>query len=137
MKTVSLPARIIPTTQICMALIYLMFGGLKLLWLSPASDLVLQATAFLWLDRFYDVLGVREVVLWLMFLHLGVFRKVWFWLFVWHMIGTFIPFVTAPELCVGTCASWEYYTLTLVWQYIIKNVSLICCALVLKFSSSD
>lgn len=128
--------RILPFIQISMAVVYILFGWLKLLWWSPAEELVFLSTSFVNFDWFYPLLGFWEVWLGILFLHLKRFRKWGFRLFLAHMIGTFLPFVTTPELCVWICEEglFNHPTFTIVWQYIIKNVSLIGCWLVLKFS---
>jgi hypothetical protein len=131
--------RIIPFTQVSMAIIYIAFWVLKLVWGSPAEDLVLQSTAFVDFAWFYPVLWSWEVWLWLLFLYLPWFKKFWFWLFVAHMAWTFIPFITTPELCVWVCRDWAFShpTFTIVWQYIVKNLSLIACWLLLKYNEKQ
>lgn len=131
--------RIIPFTQISMAVIYIAFWLLKLVWWSPAEDLVLQSTAFVDFSWFYPVLWTWEVWLWLLFLYLPWFKKFWFWLFIAHMAGTFIPFITTPELCIWVCKAWaiSHPTFTIVWQYIVKNLSLIACWLLLKYNEKE
>jgi len=129
--------RIIPFIQISMAVVYLLFGGLKLIGGSPAEELVFLSTSFVDFDWFYPLLGVWEVGLGILFLHLKAFRKFWFWLFIAHMAWTFLPFITTPELCIGICETWfNHPTFTIVWQYIIKNVSLIWCWLILMYTTS-
>lgn len=133
-------SRIIPFIQISMAIIYILFWLLKLIGGSPAEDLVLQSISqsipFMNFSRFYPFLWVREVWLWLLFLYLPWFRKFWFWLFLAHMIGTFLPFITTPSLCLWVCKAGliSHPTFTIIWQYIVKNVSLISCWLILMYS---
>ena len=127
--------RILPFIQISMSLVYILFWILKLIWGSPAQELVYLSTSFVDFDWFYPLLGVREVALGLLFLNLTWFRKIGFWLFIAHMLWTFLPFITTPELCIGTCEEWlNHPTFTLIGQYIVKNVSLIACGLVLKYT---
>jgi len=128
--------RILPFVQISMSAIYIMFWVLKLIWWSPASELVFLSTPFVNFDRFYPLLGLWEVLLGLSFLHLKTFKRYIFPLFIMHMIWTFIPFITTPELCLETCEQWfRHPTFTIVGQYIVKNLSLIACWLILKYSS--
>lgn len=134
--------RIITFIQISMAAIYILFWWLKLIWWSPAEDLVFQSISqsipFMNFSRFYPFLGAREVLLWLLFLHLPSFRRFGFWLFIAHMIGTFLPFITTPSLCLWVCEAWAitHPTFTIVWQYIVKNISLIACWLVLMYTQT-
>ncbi len=120
-------------TQRSMAIIYILFGWLKLVGGSPAEDLILQSITFVDFGRFYPLLGVWEVIIWLLFLHLKRFQRFWFWLFIAHMMGTFIPFISTPELCTAPCNSSIQFAFTIVWQYIIKNIALISCWLILKY----
>jgi hypothetical protein len=139
-QTIITRNRIIPFIQISMCVVYVLFWILKLVWGSPAEELVFLSTSFVDFDRFYPFLWVWEVALGLLFLNLKWFRKVGFWLFIAHMLWTFLPFITTPELCVGTCENWfNHPTFTIVGQYIVKNVSLIACGLILKYTrlSSD
>jgi len=134
-KQFSTNLQVITFIQISMAVVYILFGILKLLWWSPAEELVFLSTSFVDFTWFYPLLWFWEVWLWISFLHLRFFRKYWFRLFMAHMIWTFLPFITTPELCVWVCEKWfNHPTFTLVWQYIIKNVSLIWCGLVLKYT---
>ena len=126
--------RFIPFIQISMAVVYIMFWALKLLWWSPAEELVFLSTSFVNFNWFYPLLWVWEVWIGILFLHVWLFKKYWFWLFLTHMAWTFLPFITTPELCVGVCEKWfTHPTFTLIGQYIVKNVSLIWCWLVLKY----
>ena len=135
-------SRIIPFIQISMAAIYILFWSLKLIWWSPAEDLVFQSISqsipFMWFSWFYPFLWSWEVLLWLLFLHLWLFRKFGFWLFMIHMMGTFLPFITTTDLCLWICKAWDIYhpTFTIVWQYILKNVSMISCGLVLMYTQT-
>lgn len=120
-------------TQRSMAIIYILFWWLKLIGGSPAEELIIKSITFVDFNWFYPLLGIWEVWIGLLFLNLKRFKKFWFWLFIGHMIGTFIPFITTPELCTTTCTSSIQFAFTIVWQYIIKNLALISCWLVLKY----
>ncbi len=137
-KIVITKSWIITFIQVSMALIYILFWVLKLWGWSPSQELIYLSTSFIEFERFYPALWIWEVVLWFFFLHKKAFRKVWFWLFMVHMAGTFLPFFTTPELCFWVCEEGiAHPTFTMVGQYIVKNISLIACGLILKYSKTE
>lgn len=131
--------RITPFLQFSCAVVYILFGLLKFGGWSPAEQLIFdlaQALPYVEFERFYPLLGGWEVLLWIVFLKLSRFRQRWFWLFLAHMLGTFLPFVIIPESCLGVCEVWlRHPTFTMFGQYIVKNFSLIGCGVVLKYST--
>ncbi len=106
--------------RISMAVVYIWFGILKPFDASPASDLVANSLPFLPREEFFIFLGVWETVLGLMFL-IPKFTKITFWLFIIHMGGTFIPFITLTNTVFVNFP----YALSLEGQYIVKNLVLI------------
>ena len=90
---------------------------LKLVDLSPAHDLVELTLSWLSVSTIVTVLGVCEVILGLMFL-VPKLTKITLVLFVIHMAGTFIPIVGGLAVAYTAVP----YGLTLVGQYIIKNL---------------
>ncbi|HLP27491.1 MAG TPA: hypothetical protein VK147_02545 [Candidatus Didemnitutus sp.] len=99
------------------AIVYVWFGALKLVDLSPAHDLVELTLSWTSISTVVTVLGVCEVILGVMFL-IPKLTKVTLVLFAIHMAGTFIPI--AGGFAVAYTA--VPYGLTLVGQYIIKNL---------------
>lgn len=99
------------------AIVYVWFGALKLVDLSPAHDLVELTLSWLSVSTIVTVLGVCEVILGLMFL-VPKLTKITLVLFVIHMAGTFIPIVGGLAVAYTAVP----YGLTLVGQYIIKNL---------------
>lgn len=99
------------------AIVYVWFGALKLANLSPAHDLVELTLAWTSISTVVTVLGMCEVILGIMFL-VPRLTTVTLILFVIHIAGTFIPI--ASGLAVAYTAL--PYGLTLVGQYIIKNL---------------
>ncbi len=99
------------------AIVYVWFGALKLVDLSPAHDLVELTLSWTSISTVVTVLGVCEVILGVMFL-VPKLTKVTLVLFVVHMAGTFIPIVGGFAVAYTAVP----YGLTLVGQYIIKNL---------------
>ena len=99
------------------AIVYVWFGALKLVDLSPAHDLVELTLSWTSISTVVTVLGVCEVILGVMFL-IPKLTKVTLVLFVIHMAGTFIPIVGGFAVAYTAVP----YGLTLVGQYIIKNL---------------
>ena len=109
-----------------LALIFIWFGILKPLGLSPAHDMVIKTVY--WFDPawFYPLLGWWEVLIGVCLLFKPLIRFGIF-LMALQMAGTFLPMILLPEI-VYTKIPWG---LTLEGQYIVKNLVLIGAALVI------
>ncbi|MEM7754651.1 MAG: hypothetical protein AAF297_03335 [Planctomycetota bacterium] len=113
-----------------LAVIFVWFGLLKPLGLSPAEDLVLQTVDWMpvlsaraWLA----VIGWWEVAIGVLFLFRPTLRFA-IGLLAMQMVGTFMPLVMLPEV---TFQSGRVpYGLTLEGQYIVKNLLIISAAMV-------
>lgn len=108
-----------------LAVVFIWFGLLKPLGLSPAADLVRRTVYFLPPDVFLPILGWWEVAIGIGLLFRPLNRLAILLLFL-QMPGTLLPLVLLPEVCFTTVP----YALTLEGQYIIKNAVLIGAALV-------
>lgn len=113
--------------RLAMFVIFVWFGGLKLIGLSPANDLVemlLQATLpFIPFSFFIVLLGILEVSIGILFL-IKRTEKAAIILLIPHMIATFGPLVFLPEI------AWQMPLVpTLEGQYIIKNLAIIALAM--------
>ncbi len=108
-----------------LAVVFIWFGLLKPLGLSPAADLVRRTVYFVPPDVFLPILGWWEVAIGVGLLYRPLNRTAIFLLFL-QMPGTLLPLVLLPEVCF-TQIPWG---LTLEGQYIIKNAVLIGAALV-------
>ncbi|MEO0743275.1 MAG: hypothetical protein AAF089_16955 [Bacteroidota bacterium] len=116
----------IAALRIAVALVFIWFGGLKLVeGLSPAEDLV-KATVY-WVnpDVFFPILGVWEVLIGVGLLWRPLVRGALF-LLALQMPGTFLPLVLLPEVCFTAFP----FGLTMEGQYIVKNLVIIAAALV-------
>ena len=110
-----------------LGIIYIWFGILKPLGLSPAQELV-ENTVY-WFDdkaTFVNFLGWWEVVIGFTMCVRPLIRISIFLLFL-QIPGTFLPLVLLPEVCFTDFP----YGLTLEGQYIVKNLIIISSALVI------
>lgn len=120
-----------PALRISLAIVFVWFGLLKPLGLSPAADLVRATVGWMPLlspDQWLAVIGWWEVAIGLTFLHPATHR-IAIALLALQMGGTFLPLVLLPE--VAFQAGRIPYAPTLEGQYIVKNLVIIAAALVL------
>jgi uncharacterized membrane protein YkgB len=114
-----------------LGVIFIWFGILKPLGLSPAADLV-RATAR-WMpvfsaDTWLSVIGWWEVAIGITFLFRKTARLAIALLAV-QMVGTFLPLIVLPEVTFQ--AGRVPYAPTMEGQYIIKNLLILSAALVI------
>ena len=108
---------------IAIGLVYLWFGTLKFFpGVSPAEGLALETVHALTFEVFSDRLAIVLLAFWEvsvgLFLIFNLFRKVTLYVALLHILLTFTPFIFFPDM-VFTQAP---YGLTLVGQYIMKNL---------------
>jgi uncharacterized membrane protein YkgB len=114
--------------RVALAIIFVWFGALKMLAMSPANGLVgmLLDQTFLSVipyDIFLIAFGMVEVCIGVLFLIPRLERVAILLLFV-HMITTALPLLILPAV------AWQSFLVpTLEGQYILKNVALIALAL--------
>ena len=106
--------------------VFVWFGALKIVGLSPAADLVASTTSWLPIPAFTHVLGVWEMVIGICFLCKPLLRVALILLFL-QMPGTFLPIVIIP----ATVFQEFPFVLTLEGQFIVKNLVLIAAAIVI------
>lgn len=116
----------VPLARFAIFLVFFWFGFLKVLGLSPASELVeklFEATiTIMSFHTFLILFGIFEMLIGVLFLIRGLERLVIPLLFL-HMVTTFMPLFVLPS------ETWSGFLVpTLTGQYIIKNVVLIACA---------
>lgn len=115
-----------PFLRIGIGVIFIWFGLLKPLGLSPAAEL-LAKTVYWWTPEIVvPALGWWEVAIGVTFL-IPKLTRVALALLALQMPGTFLPLVFLPEVCF-TVFPWG---LTLEGQYIVKNLVIIGAALVI------
>lgn len=106
-------------------LVFIWFGLLKPLGMSPAEELVKNTIFLVPPDLFYPFLGWWEVAIGLGLLYRPLLRLALLLLFL-QMPGTMLPLFILPEVTFTTVP----FGLTMEGQYIIKNLVLISAALV-------
>jgi len=122
----------IPALRAALGIVFVWFGGLKVLGVSPAADLVAATVYVVPADLFVPVLGVWEVLIGLCLLYRPLTR-VGLLLLALQLPGTFLPLVLLPDVVYVTFP----YALTVEGQYIIKNLVIIAAALVIGSTVRD
>lgn len=112
--------------RVSLAVIFIWFGILKPLGLSPAEELVKKTVYWVPPEVFLPILGWWEVLIGVFLLYRPFIRGAIFLLFL-QMPGTVLPLFLLPEICFTKIP----YGLTLEGQYIIKNLVLISAGLVI------
>jgi len=119
--------------RISIGIIYIWFGALKYFpHLSPADQLAkdtihLITFGFIPGEIAIILLAIWETVLGLLLL-IGIWRRSVFYILILHMICTFVPLFFFTD----TSFTNSPYAFTLVGQYIMKNLIIICAALVIN-----
>ncbi len=111
--------------RITLGIVFVWFGLLKPLGLSPADALVRRTVYWFDADWFVPFLGWWEVAIGVGLLWRPL-NRVAILLLLLQMPGTMLPLVLLPEVCFNR-APWAP---TLEGQYIIKNLVLISAAIV-------
>jgi len=114
-----------PILRISLAINFIWFGALKVVWDSPAQELIAQTVFWFDPEIFIPFLGVWEVLIGVFLLSKRTIRLA-ILLLVLQMPGTFLPFIVLPEVCFENFP----FVLTTEGQYIIKNLVLISAAIV-------
>ncbi len=118
--------------RMSIAVIYLWFGILKFFEnLSPAEELAgktLTALCFGIIPEFicYLLLAIMETLIGLMLL-LNMFLARTIKLTFLHLIGTFTPIFLQPETFFNDFP----FSLTLIGQYILKNIVILCALIII------
>jgi uncharacterized membrane protein YphA (DoxX/SURF4 family) len=115
-----------PCLRVSLGIVFIWFGILKLLGMSPAEELV-ERTVY-WFDPvvFVPLLGWWEVTIGVCLLVQPLIRVAILLLFL-QMPGTALPLLLLPEGCFTEAP----FGLTLEGQYIVKNLVLISAALII------
>ncbi|HXD33063.1 MAG TPA: hypothetical protein VN643_18220 [Pyrinomonadaceae bacterium] len=117
----------VPALRAALGLVFLWFGALKVLGVSPVEKLIHQSYPFLPLHQFVLILGVWEILVGLgLLLKRGLRCALILMLF--HLVGTFMAVCLAPS---------EFFSrgipffLTVDGEFVIKNMILIAAGLVI------
>lgn len=117
----------IPFARSALGLVFIWFGALKTFGeISPAYDLVAATVYWLTPETIVPLLGLWEVAIGIAFLVPSRTRLALL-LLLPQIPGTFLPLVMLPEVCFTIAP----FGLTLEGQYIIKNLVIISCALII------
>ena len=106
-----------------LAIIYIWFGILKPLGISPACELITQSVTWFSPKWFIPLLGIGEVFIGLLLLFRRTVRYAVLLIYL-HLPCTFLPFLVTPT----SSFSDSIFELTLAGQYMVKNVTLIAAA---------
>ena len=110
-----------------LGLVFIWFGALKTFGeLSPAYDLVAATVYWFTPEIVVPILGIWEVLIGVAFL-VPSRARIALLLLLPQMPGTFLPLIMLPEVCFTVAP----FGLTLEGQYIIKNLVIISCALII------
>lgn len=114
----------LPIMRVGMGVVFIWFGALKIIGISPAAELVARTVYFFPPDVFIPILGIWEVLIGASLLYRPLIRLGILLLFL-QMPGTFLPIVLLPDLVFTVFP----YGLTTEGQYIVKNLVIIGAAL--------
>jgi len=112
--------------RISMGIVYLWYGLLKIVDMSPVEELVYRATHWIGVKEFVTFLGYWEVVIGLCLL-IKKFNRLGLLLLFLQFPGTFLPLFLNPE----DCFTMIPFGLTLEGQYVFKNLILVSVGLTL------
>ena len=112
--------------RISLGIVFLWFGSLKILDVSPVSNLVSRTVYWVDAGWFVPVLGVVEVLIGFALLSGRGLRFV-LPLFAAQMLGTFLVFVTQPG---ESFQDGNPLLLTTTGEFVLKNLVLIAAAMV-------
>jgi len=112
-------------SRVSLGIIFVWFGALKTMGMSPAQELVARTVYWFPPEIFIPILGWWEVVIGLCLIIKPLIRLGILLLFL-QMPGTALPMILLPDVCFTKIP----FGLTMEGQYIIKNLVLISAALV-------
>ena len=114
-----------PALRVSLAVVFIWFGALKIVGLSPVVELVASTVYWVDPDWFVPALGVIEV---LVGVGLAVGRALRLVLLVLalQMTGTFLVFVILPDVAFQ---GGNPFNLTVTGEFVIKNLVLLAAAM--------
>ena len=120
----------VPALRISVGIVFTWFGTLKVLDVSPVSDLV--ASTVYWLDASWVVptLGAMEVLVGLCLVTQRFLRLALLW-FVIQLLGTFMVFLVLPQVAFS---EGNPLLLTVEGEFVAKNLVLLAAGLVVGAS---
>ncbi len=116
----------VPALRISLATVFIWFGALKIVGVSPVADLVASTVYWVDPDWLVPALGVVEVLV-----GLGLALNRWIravlLILALQMAGTFLVFLVLPDL---TFQDGNPLKLTVEGEFILKNLVLLAAAMV-------
>lgn len=112
-----------PLMRFSIAFIFIWFGVLKPLGMSPEAELIKRTVYWVSPHIFLPVLGWWEVTIGLCLLYRPLIR-VALLLLLLQLPGTMLPLILLPEICF----THPPFGLSLEGQYIVKNIFLVSAA---------
>jgi uncharacterized membrane protein YkgB len=112
-----------PLMRYSIALIFIWFGLLKPLGISPEAELIKRTVYWVSPQIFLPILGWWEVTIGLCLLYRPLIRIALLLLFL-QLPGTMLPLILLPEICF----TLPPFGLSLEGQYIVKNIFLVSAA---------
>jgi uncharacterized membrane protein YphA (DoxX/SURF4 family) len=116
----------VPVLRVSLGVVFVWFGMLKILEVSPVSQLVAKTVYWVDPDVIVPLLGVFEVTVGVLLL-LGRALRLTLLLFLVQMVGTFLTFIVLPDV---TFRDGNPLLLTVEGEFVVKNLVLISAALV-------
>ena len=113
--------------RIALGVVFIWFGALKVLRVSPVADLVAQTVYWLPTKFAVPFLGFWEMIVGLGLIFGRALRTVLLLLFL-QMSGTFLVLILHPEL---SFQNGNLFKLTIIGEFVIKNIVLISAGLVI------
>ncbi|MEK7600709.1 MAG: hypothetical protein AAB463_01980 [Patescibacteria group bacterium] len=111
--------------RISLGIVFLWFGLLKVLGMSPVGYVVQSVYTLLPLGQFLVILGLFEIVVGIGLLTKRALRLVFALLWI-EMLGTFIALASAPALFMRG----SLFALTVEGEFVIKNLVLVAASMV-------
>lgn len=109
-----------------LGIVFIWFGGLKVLDVSPVSDLVADTVYWVDADWFVPVLGLVEIAIGVG-LALGSALRLVLLGLVGQMVGTFLVFLVLPDVAFQDGNPLQ---LTVEGEFVVKNLVLLTAGLV-------
>jgi len=123
----------VPALRISLAIVFIWFGALKILGVSPVVDLVASTVYWVDPDWFVPALGVVEVLV-----GLGLVLNRWvrgvLLVLALQMAGTFLVFFLLPDV---TYQDGNPLKLTVEGEFILKNLVVLAAAMVVGARVGD
>lgn len=116
----------VPLLRISLGVVFVWFGALKVLDVTPVTDLVAETVYWVDPDWFVPLLGWVEVVVGLALIVRRGLRLV-LPVFLAQMVGTFLVLILQPDVAFQ---DGNIFKLTVEGEFVIKNLVLLSAGLV-------